>query len=156
MIRAVSDSTHRKPPHSSKRSSKPRDDDDACRSSGACCLLFILEGRMTHFPETRHCSMLCGGQATAKLPNNPYPQLHLPWLADAALYGAVEVEDQVCYFGAVEILAVEEIEDVEGRLDFVGAEGEVFGEAEVEGGVEVVLAAEVALGYGAVGIDAVL
>jgi hypothetical protein len=45
--------------------------------------------------------------------------LHLPRFADAALHGAVEVENQVCYFGAVEILAVEEIEDVEGGLDFL-------------------------------------
>ena len=51
------------------------------------------------------------------LPEHPHPELHLPRVADAALHGAVEVEDQVRHFGAVEVLAVEEIEDVDGRLE---------------------------------------
>src|SRR3954454_3226553 len=79
------------------------------------------------------------------LPENAQAEMHLTRFADAALHGAVEVEDQGCDLGTVKVFAVEQIEDVDGGLDFVVPERESFGEAEIERRERVVLAAEVTL-----------
>ena len=69
---------------------------------------------------------------------------------------AVEVEDQVRGLRHEDVRAVEEVEDLDDRLDRDAlAELELLREAHVEGGVGVVLAAGVALDDGAVRTDAV-
>src|SRR5215212_6275235 len=89
------------------------------------------------------------------LPEHTQRELHLPRLAYTALHRAVEVKDQVRGLGTMEVLAVEQIEHIERRLEGQPAQPELLGKAEVERGVLVILAAQVALGHRAVRINAV-
>src|SRR5216684_6698260 len=90
------------------------------------------------------------------LPDHSQSQLHLPGIADAALHGAVEVEDEACHFGAAQVLAVEEIEDVEGWLDGCPGVLDRPGQPHVERRELIVLASQVSPRHRAVGVDAIL
>src|SRR5205085_12622794 len=89
------------------------------------------------------------------LPKHPHAQLHLARIAGAALHGAVEVEDQARDLRTMEVLAVERIEDVDGRLDHGSGGVELLRQAQIERRELIVLASEVARGHGAVGVDAI-
>ena len=53
-------------------------------------------------------------------------------IAGAATHGAVEVEDQARHLRTNEILAVERVEDVDGRLGDDAAHVKLLGEPEIE------------------------
>src|SRR6266571_3365762 len=82
---------------------------------------------------------------TDGLPDHPHPHLRLARVAEAALDGAVKIEDQVRHLRTMKILAVEDIEDVQGRLGHDAADVELLRETEVERGELIVLPPEVAL-----------
>src|SRR5687767_4835757 len=83
-------------------------------------------------------------------------ELDLPRITDTALHGSVEVENQIRHFRPAEILAVEEVEYVDGGLNRDAGPAERTRQPKIERGELVVLSAEVAKGDAAVGIDAVL
>src|SRR3954447_9964445 len=73
------------------------------------------------------------GTRKGALPDEAHGDLRLAGVADAALHGAVEVEDEVRHLGVFRVSAVEEVEDIDGRLGgHAVAEAERFGEAQVE------------------------
>ena len=82
-----------------------------------------------------------GGNAF--LPGHPQPELHLARVAVTAPDRAGEVEDQVPHLRREEVVAVEEVENLDDRLDRHGRERELLRHPQVERGELVVLPAEV-------------
>src|SRR5437667_11428157 len=97
------------------------------------------EGSQNAHPEILRCAQDDG----ASLPKHPYAQLHLTRIAGAAAHGAVEVEDQTRHLRTNEVLAVERVENVDGRLGDDAAHMELLGKPEIERRELVVLAPEV-------------
>src|SRR5262245_46950732 len=87
------------------------------------------------------------------LEGQPQPELDLARVAGAALHRAVEVEHQVRDLGGANVLLVEEIEDLEDRLDRDLPEVEGARDAEVEGGELIVLPARVPLDHARARVD---
>src|SRR5437660_12670218 len=98
------------------------------------------EGSQASQPEILRCAQDDG----ESLPKHAHTHLDLARITGAALHGAVEVEDEVRHLGAPEILAVENIEDVDSRLGDDATDVELLREAQVERRIFIVLAAEVA------------
>src|SRR5436305_3328275 len=99
-----------------------------------------------------HISVIAG-----ELPDEANAELRLARIAEAALDRPIEIEDEVRHLGVLEVLAVEDVEDVERRLGgHAVREVERLRQPEVERRVLIVLASEVAARDRAVGIDAVL
>src|SRR5206468_1345318 len=90
------------------------------------------------------------------LEDRPNTHLNLPRVSGAALDGAVEIEDQVGHLGPVEILAVEDVENLDARLEREPRDHEGARKPQIERGKLVVLASQVPPRHGAVRIDPIL
>src|SRR5215813_12138768 len=67
-----------------------------------------------------------------RLEQNPHPDLDLAGIAGAALDCPVEVEHQIRHLRSMQVLAVEEIEDLDRGLERQPRDLEGFGNAQVE------------------------